>query len=266
MSARAVRPLFVREWGEGPPVVFLHGLGASSRYWEQLAAASSGYRGIAPDLLGFGHSPKPADAAYDVRTHVDAVAPLAPRASLVVGHSAGAILAAALAATHPALVRGLVLLGLPAFPDEPTARREVGRLGLLARLTVQGRPLARLLCVAMCRLRPLAITLAPLIIRDLPRAIASDGARHTWPSFHGTLERVVVEHRVLPDLLAIRGRITLMHGADDREAPLGYARALVDAAEARECEIELDVVAGDHHLALRRPELVATTLARAFAE
>lgn len=266
MSPRAAPPLFVRDWGDGPPVVFLHGLGASSRYWKQLAAASSGYRGIAPDLLGFGHSPKPAHAAYDTKTHVEAVAPLLPRASLVVGHSTGAILAAALAAAHPALVRGLILLGLPAFPDESTARQEVGRLGLLPRLTVQGRPLARLLCGAMCRLRPLAIAVAPVVIRDLPRAIASDGARHTWPSFHGTLEHVVVEHRVLPDLLAIRGRVNLMHGVGDREAPLGYARALVDAAKERGREIELNVVAGDHHLALRQPELIAATLARAFAE
>jgi pimeloyl-ACP methyl ester carboxylesterase len=265
MSESTGRRLFVREWGAGPPVVFLHGIGASSRYWEQLAARSSGYRGIAPDLLGFGRSPKPADAAYDVPTHLEALTPLVPPASVVVGHSTGAILAAALAAAQPTRVRALVLIGLPAFPDELTARREVGRLGLLAGLTVQGRPLARLLCGAMCRLRPLAIAVAPLIIRDLPREIASDGARHTWPSFHGTLEHVVVEHRTLPDVLAIQARVTLLHGADDREAPVAYVRELIDSARGQRDGVDLEVVPGDHHLPIHRADLVATTLTRTLA-
>lgn len=34
--------------------------------------AARGHRGIAPDLLGFGRSPKPRSAAYDVDCHVDA--------------------------------------------------------------------------------------------------------------------------------------------------------------------------------------------------
>ncbi len=245
--------------------MFLHGLGASSRYWENLATADGGYRGVAPDLLGFGRSPHPSDASYDVNTHLEAITPVVPDECLVVGHSAGAILAAALAASGWLRVTGLILLGIPAFPDVVTARQEVGRLGLLARLTVRGSPLARLLCEAMCRFRPLAIAIAPLVVRDLPRAIASDGARHTWPSFHGTLEHVVVEHRTLPDLVATRTPVTLLHGADDREAPLGYARSLVEAVRVARDGIELQIVDGDHHLALRRAGVVATAIANALA-
>ena len=33
--------LFVDNWGEGRPVVFLHGLGASARYWDTLRDATS---------------------------------------------------------------------------------------------------------------------------------------------------------------------------------------------------------------------------------
>ncbi|MDQ3570525.1 MAG: alpha/beta hydrolase [Actinomycetota bacterium] len=61
-----VSSLYVRRWGRGPEVVFLHGLGASSRYWQALAQDSSGYAATAPDLLGFGRSPSPPDAPYDV--------------------------------------------------------------------------------------------------------------------------------------------------------------------------------------------------------
>ncbi len=61
--------LLVERWGDGPSVVFLHGLGASARYWQRVREASEGYAGLAPDLLGFGRSPSPADAAYDVDCH-----------------------------------------------------------------------------------------------------------------------------------------------------------------------------------------------------
>ncbi|MDQ6696041.1 MAG: hypothetical protein M3Z46_01110 [Actinomycetota bacterium] len=56
MSQRA---LFTARWGRGPDVLFLDGLGASSRYWDALVEAGGDYRGTAPDLLGFGRSPAP---------------------------------------------------------------------------------------------------------------------------------------------------------------------------------------------------------------
>lgn len=262
MSAPA---LFARTWGEGPPVVLLHGLGASSRYWEALAEAGSGYAGVAPDLLGFGRSPRPPDASYDAACHLEALAPLLPAGAVVVGHSTGAILAAALAAARPGAVRGLLLVGLPAFADDATARRQIGRLGLLARLTVDGNPMARAACVAMCRLRPLATAVAPLLIRDLPRAIAADGALHSWASYHRTLERVVLAHRVADDLRAAAVPVTLLHGESDRTAPLGDVAALRDQLRAAGVAAELEVVEGDHHLAVRRPDAVAAALRRLLA-
>lgn len=258
-------PLFSEQWGTGPPVAFLHGLGASARYWHQLRDASTGYRGIAPDLLGFGRSPAPPDAAYDVDAHLDALSPLVPTGSLVVGHSTGALLAVALAARRPDLVRGLLLLGLPAFPDERTALEEVGRLGLLARLTVAGSPLARILCTVMCRLRPLAIAVAPLVMRDLPPSIARDGARHTWSSYHRTLERVVIGYRPDPDLLASPVPVALLHGTEDRIATPVYVRRLADRLATRGRTADLRLVPGDHHLALRRPEQVAAVIVELLA-
>ncbi len=261
----SVPALFARTWGQGPPVVLLHGLGASSRYWETLAEASSGYAAVAPDLLGFGRSPKPSDASYDGPCHVEALAPLLAPGAVVVGHSTGAILAAALAATHPQAVRALLLLGLPAFSDGATARGHVGRLGLLARLTVEGNPLARTLCLAMCRLRPLATVIAPLLMRDLPSAIAADGALHTWASYHRTLERVVLARRVADDLRSAAVPVTLLHGQRDRTAPVDNVGALTVELRTAAVAAELQVVNGDHHLALRRPGVVAAALRQLLA-
>lgn len=56
----------------------------------------------------------------------------------------------------------------------------------------------------MCRVRPLATALAPLVARDVPRAIAADWTQHTWPSYSRTLIAVVLGHRAVPDLAAAR--------------------------------------------------------------
>jgi pimeloyl-ACP methyl ester carboxylesterase len=42
---------------DGTPVLFVHGNGASSVFFEEtLVAIPPGYRGLAPDLQGFGRS------------------------------------------------------------------------------------------------------------------------------------------------------------------------------------------------------------------
>lgn len=117
----------------------------------------------------------------------------------------------------------------------------------------------------MCVARPVAIALAPLVIRDLPAEIARDGARHTWPSYSRTLQRVVIEHRPLPDLLAARAPVTLLYGTHDREVPIGDAGALNDELRSADIDASLQVVPGDHHLAVRRPDVVAATIATAPA-
>jgi len=53
---------------------------------------------------------------------------------------------------------------------------------------------------------------------------------------------------------------TPTHGADDAEAPVGYARSLVEAARVARDGVDLQVVDGDHHLAIRRPEVVAEAI------
>jgi pimeloyl-ACP methyl ester carboxylesterase len=114
----------------------------------------------------------------------------------------------------------------------------------------------------MCALRPIAMALGPLVIRDVPREIVRDGARHTWTSYSRTLCRVVVEHRVLPDLRSLRARTVLLHGRSDEEAPPGHLQDALEAAHAFGTSAELELVDGDHHLPVRRPELVASALSR----
>lgn len=253
------QPLWHQQKGDGPPVLLLHGLGASSHYWDAVLERLGGFRAIAPDLLGFGRSPAPSEASYDVGCHLAALRPLLREKTVVVGHSTGSMLAGALARAHPELVKGLVLVSLPAYPDEETARREIGRIGLLAKLTVEGRFSARVVCEVMCHLRPLAIAASSVLIRDMPRQVAADGARHTWPSYSRTLHEVVAGHPVLPDLRSLECPISLLHARGDQVAPIEYVETIASEVKAT----EFRQVDGDHHLPVRHPALVADFIRRA---
>ena len=63
---------FVREQGDGPAVLLIHGFPTASWdwswIWDDLAAD---HRLIAPDLLGYGFSAKPVDHAYSIADQAD---------------------------------------------------------------------------------------------------------------------------------------------------------------------------------------------------
>jgi len=101
--------------GEGVPVVFLHSLAGNTGQWEaQLAHLRRSRRAVALDWRGHGRSgaPEPAEwrmeaLAEDVAAAVDK---LGLRRFVLVGHSAGGLVAAFYAARHPERVAGLLLL------------------------------------------------------------------------------------------------------------------------------------------------------------
>ncbi|MBA4285851.1 MAG: 2-hydroxy-6-oxo-2,4-heptadienoate hydrolase [Xanthomonadaceae bacterium] len=105
--------------GKGSPVLLLHGSGPGVSAWANwravLPSLSSHRRVIAPDLVGFGYSDRPAGHRYGLETWVahavgllDALA--LPQVDLV-GNSFGGALALAVAIRHPQRVRRLVLMG-----------------------------------------------------------------------------------------------------------------------------------------------------------
>ena len=137
-----------------------------------------------------------------------------------------------------------------------TAREEIARLGLLARLTVQQHHSAQVLCGLMCALRPVAMAAAWLLSSNVPRAVAADGVRHTWRSYSRTLEQVVVRHRPIADLETSRCPVLLLHGDTDAVAPAGHLDEFASARSPITCRI----LPGDHHLPLRRPDVVNSAI------
>lgn len=114
-----------------PPVVLVHGLAVSHRYLTPLAVAlAATHQVYVPDLPGFGLTEHPR-GAYDVRRHADHLAAWLAAYQVppvcLLGHSFGAEVAAAVAATHPDAVRALVLAGPTSDPAARSRRDQFGR-------------------------------------------------------------------------------------------------------------------------------------------
>ena len=126
----------------GEPVFFVHGNVSSSRFFEETMAAlpnEAGYRGLAPDLRGFGGSEtKPLDATRGLGDFSDDLYALAGALGLgdgkihLVGWSVGGTIAVRYAMDHPDMVASLTLVnpmspygfggtkgasGIPCWPD-----------------------------------------------------------------------------------------------------------------------------------------------------
>jgi pimeloyl-ACP methyl ester carboxylesterase len=112
------------EAGTGDPVVLIHGSGpgvTSYANWRLvLPALAENFRVLAPDMVGFGFSERPANIEYGVQTWADQVVGLMdtlelPKAHLV-GNSFGGAIALRIAAQHPDRVGKLVLMGSMGVP------------------------------------------------------------------------------------------------------------------------------------------------------
>jgi pimeloyl-ACP methyl ester carboxylesterase len=108
-------PLAAEERGSGPPLVLVHGTGVNSRFWGGVPDALAGdYAVVTYDRRGFGRASKPPVSDYAVHAH-DLIALLAerPGPAVLVGWSAGGIVALDVALQRPDLVRSLVLYEVP---------------------------------------------------------------------------------------------------------------------------------------------------------
>ena len=112
------------EAGKGDPVVLIHGSGpgvTSYANWRLvLPALAENFRVLAPDMVGFGFSERPANIEYGVQTWADQVVGLMDTLELptahLVGNSFGGAIALRIATQHPDRVGKLVLMGSMGVP------------------------------------------------------------------------------------------------------------------------------------------------------
>jgi pimeloyl-ACP methyl ester carboxylesterase len=150
--------------GAGPPLVLLHGLSGSGRWWSRnVPAFASSFRTYAVDLPGFGASRRVRWSRLDdtVDRLADWIAAEGLSRAHIAGHSLGAAVAARLAARHPKRVDRLVLVD--------AAIRLVGK-----RLSPRATDVVRTVRSGMPGF-------APILVRDLLRC-------HPWSFVAATVD------------------------------------------------------------------------------
>lgn len=188
--------------GMGEPVVLIHGLSASSRWWARNVDALAGrFTVYVIDLLGFGHSRGRqrfvlAEAAALLARWMEAVG---IDQAHIVGHSMGGFIAAHLAAEYPEKVRRLVLVD--AAVPLPRQRRRL-------HITHLGREM---------RYTPLRFL--PLLATDAVRA----GPRTVWGAFNQLLAADIER-----ELGNIQAPVLLIWGEHDTLVPPGIADRLAE--------------------------------------
>jgi len=139
LGARAVIPceagaMVWRIWGEGPPLVLLHGASGSWTHWiRNVLPLAARFRVLVPDMPGYGDSDAPrephtADSLADLVTSgTDALLP-PPTSFDLAGFSFGGIIAGLVAARFTRRVRTLVLLGTGGLALGRTPTRSLLRI------------------------------------------------------------------------------------------------------------------------------------------
>ena len=113
--------------GEGDPILFIHGFGASSYSWRYLTEPlSQNRRVITIDLKGFGQSPKPRDGLYSIYEQARLVRDFILAQDLqnltIIGHSYGGgvalLTSIQLSKLQPKRQKDLILIGNAAYPQK----------------------------------------------------------------------------------------------------------------------------------------------------
>ena len=246
-------PVAWREAGEGPAVLFLHGLGMSRTGFDpQLTELSHRRRCIAWDMPGYGASPLPA-GGLTFPLLADAVAALLDRLGLssahLVGLSMGGQIALHAALAHPARVRSLALLDTsPAFGLDGTDPEEWKRLRL--------EPLEQGAEPAAFAEQVLRGVMGPRVTDAQVAEAVATMSRITAPALAAAV-RNLVTHDVRARLGEIEAPTLVLCGELDEETPLAYSEALRDGIAGA----ELAIVPGVGHVSnLEAPETVNALL------
>ena len=117
--------LFYRKFGEGPPLIILHGLYGSSDNWVSIAKKiGDSFTVYLPDQRNHGQSPHSDTHDYNsMRDDLfEMVSELRIRKFFLAGHSMGGKTAIAFAAKWPEMIYGLLIADISPFTNEDTLR------------------------------------------------------------------------------------------------------------------------------------------------
>lgn len=255
----------VQQMGRGPAVLLVHGTGAANHSWRGLAPLlARHFRVIAPDLPGHGFTGAPPPGLTTLPGMASALSSLLRRIgsspAVVVGHSAGAAIAARMVLDGGIQPLGLVSLngallpfeGLPGHVFSPLAKLAANAFvsRLIARRAADRAAVERLIRSTGSTLDPTGVELYGRLIRN-PGHVAGALAMMARWDLRG-LER---------DLARLALPVLLVVGENDRTVAPGEAQRLL----ARLPTAALRSLPGLGHLAHEEAPRRVAAIVLAFA-
>ncbi len=235
-----------------PVIVLLHGIAASGEYWHALVPLlTAHYHCVTIDLLGFGQSPKPQWAEYDIEQHVRSLRRTMRSLRLnqpyiLAAPSLGSLLATRYARRYPAGIERVLLLSPPVYPplDTIEGRLALRRTDLLMRVyrTLRGNP--RMTPANLLRLSRVGV---------VPRSVITHP--ETWVPFKRTLERCIEQQTILRDIRDVPAPVDVLYGTLDALVVGANIRTL-----SRLHDVAVHTFTGNHTLGRTYARVVAALL------
>ncbi len=255
--------LNVLEQGAGPTVVLVHGLPGSAYDWRELVPvlARAGYRVIAYDRVGYGHSDPRANADFSMAANTRELQALLQVLALedvtLVGWSYGGAMAMQ-AAKDPRVDR-LVLVGTGGpssdddVPPEPAGAMKLLYSAPVLRWRSAVPPVSRALQSALSHT---AFSAGEQPQWWLPDLAANFSRWHTVLTYRGEIFAPIDPNGFDPT--QIEQPTLIVHAEDDRLAPVAIGRYLASRIPS---VTYLEVPGASHMLPVTHPQLLAEAIA-----
>jgi pimeloyl-ACP methyl ester carboxylesterase len=213
--------LHLTQQGQGPTLIFIHGVGGSSRIWDPIIPLlQDHFHVIRLDLLGYGHSPKP-HLDFTPEVHTTYIRKALHQANIkppytLVGLSMGSLLALEYARHWPGEVQQILCIGLPYYTSEAAARNHL-RHSFTARVTLRRGLAGRILLSTIWSIGRRHQRLAAPFSTLYTPIMAQESMMTSYATFRSTLTRCLLQNRPDP-LLDATAAIpqAYLHGAADR--------------------------------------------------
>jgi pimeloyl-ACP methyl ester carboxylesterase len=222
--------------GGGIPLVLVHGLGDRDESWAPMLERlrRSGFHVYAPDLLGYGRSPRPSDSDYSISTQEQFVADFIQSIGLqkpdVGGWSMGGWVVLKLALDHPDVVDRVVVYDSAGIHHQVVGGTQIFH-------PTDGAQLQHLADL----LEPNAKPLPGFVLRDALRTMA----QNQWVVDRSMTAMETGNDVVDSRLGGLAKPLLIVWGSDDQLLPLAIGQQMHGLYP----QSELDVLQGCGHLA-----------------
>jgi pimeloyl-ACP methyl ester carboxylesterase len=222
-------------YGEGQPVVLIHGFPLDHTIWEEVIGyLQSKCQLIVPDLRGFGLSSTPA-SSYSMDDMASDIAGLLDHLKLdkvtLIGHSMGGYIGLAFARLYPNRVAGLVLVSSQAQGDSPEQKK--GRYETAGLVVEKGVEIVLgNMATKLSADEGIQEPIRKIIVRQEPIGVA------------GALKAMAERPDSLPVLAGAPFPILIVHGDNDQLIPIERAQLMKESSPAA----DLITLAGVGHM------------------